>query len=143
MQLGKNCENRQYQFSLESPVHNLESVTSIKDLGVEIDDQLCLEEHASVQNATAISLLVQTFLTKLDEVKDSKYLVVTISDNLDWSKHITTTTTKATARLSFIKRNLKDCPQKLNLKEIAYFSLVRSFVDYASAVWDPHQKFNQ
>ena len=44
-------------------------------------------------------------------------------------------------RLSFIKRNLKDCPQKL--KEIAYFSLVRSFVDYASAVRDPHQKFNQ
>ena len=75
----------------------------------------------------------------LDEIKDSKYLGVTISDNLDWSKHITTT--KANARLSFIKRNLKDCPHKL--KEIAYFSLVRSFVDYASAVWDPHQKFNQ
>ena len=37
----------------------------------------------------------------LDEVKDSKYLGVTISDNLDWSKHITTTTTKANARLSF------------------------------------------
>ena len=77
----------------------------------------------------------------LDEVKDSKYLGVTTSDNLDWSKHITTTITKDNARLSFIKRNLKDCPQKL--KEIAYFSLVRSFVDYASAVWDPHQKFNQ
>ena len=77
----------------------------------------------------------------LDEVKDSKYLGVTISNNLDWSKHITTTTTKANARLSFIKRILKDCPQML--KEIAYFSLVRSFVDYASAVWDPHQKFNQ
>ena len=77
----------------------------------------------------------------LDEVKDSKYLGVTISDNLNWSKHINTTTTKANARLSFIKRNLKDCP--LKLKEIAYFSLVRSFVDYASAVWDPHQKFNQ
>ena len=26
---------------------------------------------------------------------------------------------------------------------MAYFSWVRSFVDYASAVWDPHQKFNQ
>ena len=38
----------------------------------------------------------------LDEVKDSKYLGVTISDNLDWFKHITTTTTKANARLSFI-----------------------------------------
>ena len=78
----------------------------------------------------------------LDEVKDSKYLGVTISDNLDGSKHITTTTTtKANARLSFIKRNLKDCPRKL--KEIAYFSLERSFVDYTSTVWDPHQKFNQ
>ena len=43
--------------------------------------------------------------------------------------------------LSFIKRNPKDCPQKL--KEIAYFSLVRSFLDYASTVWDPHSKFNQ
>ena len=41
-------------------------------------------------------------------LKDSKYLGVTISDNLDWSKHITTTTTKANARLSFIKRNLKE-----------------------------------
>ena len=49
---------------------------------------------------------------------------VTLSDNLDWSKvtkHITTTTTKANSRLSFIKRNLKDCPK--TLKELAYFSL--------------------
>ena len=47
----------------------------------------------------------------LGEVEDTKYLGVTLSDNLDWSKHITTTTTKANARLSFIKRNLKDCPK--------------------------------
>ena len=44
------------------------------------------------------------------------------------------------ARLSFIKRNLKDCPK--TLKELAYFSLVRSFTDYCSTVWDPHQKYN-
>ena len=50
------------------------------------------------------------------------------------------TTTKANARLSFIKRNLKDCPK--TLKELAYFSLVRSFTDYCSTVWDPHQKYN-
>ena len=35
----------------------------------------------------------------LGEVEDTKYLRVTLSDNLDWSKHITTTTTKANARL--------------------------------------------
>ena len=51
----------------------------------------------------------------LGEVEDTKYLGVTLSDNLDWSKHITTTTTttKANARLSFIKRKLKDCPKTL------------------------------
>ena len=87
------------------------------------------------------STLINFMGQVLDEVKDSKYLEVTISNNLDWSKHITTTTTKANAKMSFIKRNLKNSPQKL--KEIAHFSLVRSFVDYASAVWDPHQKFNQ
>ena len=76
----------------------------------------------------------------LVEVEDTKYLGVTLSDNLDWSKHITTTATKANARLSFIKRNLKDCPK--TLKELAYFSLVRSFTDYCSTVWDPHQKYN-
>ena len=47
----------------------------------------------------------------LGEVEDTKYLGVTLSDNLYWSKHITTTTTKPNARLSFIKRNLKDCPK--------------------------------
>ena len=45
-----------------------------------------------------------------------------------------TTTSKPNANLSLIKRNQKDCPQKL--KRIAYFSLVRYLVDYASAVWD-------
>ena len=48
-------------------------------------------------------------------------------DNLDRSKHMMMiTTTKANARLSFIKRNLKDCPQKL--KDKTYIS----FVDYCA-----------
>ena len=47
----------------------------------------------------------------LDEVKDSKYLGVTISDNLDWSKHITTTRVFSPIReradnLSLMKKTL-------------------------------------
>ena len=79
---------------------------------------------------TLLCISIRTFLS----------ISITLSDNLNWSQHITTTTTKANARLSFIKRNLKDCPK--TLKELAYFSLVRSFTDYCSTVWDPHQKYN-
>ena len=76
----------------------------------------------------------------LTEVTDTKYLGLTFSDNLDWSKQITIITNKANAKLSFLRRNLKGCPEKL--KELAYFSLVRSFLEYSATVWDPHQKFN-
>ena len=51
----------------------------------------CLEYDCRFSILTKLSGQV------LDEVKDSKYLGVTISDNPDWSKHITTTTTKANA----------------------------------------------
>ena len=49
------------------------------------------------------------------------------------------TTTKANSKLSFLRRNLKGCPEKL--RETAYFSLVRSFLEYISTLWHPHQKY--
>ena len=76
----------------------------------------------------------------LEEVTDTKYLGVTMSSNLHWSKQISIITNKANAKLSFLRRNLKVCPE--NLKELAYFSLVRSFMEYSATVWDPYQKFN-
>ena len=48
---------------------------------------------------------------------------------------------KADSTLGFLRRNLKACPPKL--RETAYFSLVRSSLEYSSAVWDPfRQKYN-
>ena len=43
---------------------------------------------------------------------------------------------KANQKLGFIKRNLKGNLQEL--KHLAYISLVRSGMEYASTVWDPH-----
>ena len=43
-------------------------------------------------------------------------------------------------KLSFLRRNLKGCPEKL--KQTAYFSLTHSFMAYGSTVWDPYQKYN-
>ena len=49
-------------------------------------------------------------------------------------------TTKANSKLSFLRCNLKGCPEKL--RETVYFSLVRSFLEYSATVWHPHQKYN-
>ena len=71
---------------------------------------------------------------------DAKYLGVTLSNDLEWSKHIATMTDKANSKLLFLRRNLKGCPDKL--KQTAYFSLIRSFMEYGAIVWDPYQKYN-
>ena len=72
---------------------------------------------------------------------DAKYLGVTLSNDLEWSKHIAAMTNKANSKLSFLLRNLKGCPEKL--KQTAYFSLIPSFMEYGATVWgDPYQKYN-
>ena len=71
---------------------------------------------------------------------DAKYLGVALSNDLEWSKHIATMTNKANSKLSFLRRNRKGCPKKL--KQTAYFSLIRSFMEYGAIVWDPYQKYN-
>ncbi len=72
----------------------------------------------------------------LDQVDKTKYLGVTISDELSWSPHVENITSKANKVLGILRRNLKHCPT--NLKETAYLSMVRSILEYASAVWDPY-----
>ena len=50
---------------------------------------------------------------------------------------------KANSKLSFLRRNLKGCLEKL--KQTAYFSLICSFMEYGlygATVWDPYQKYN-
>ena len=49
-------------------------------------------------------------------------------------------THKANSKLSFLRRNLKGCPEKL--KQTAYFSLILSFMVYVATVWEPYQKYN-
>ena len=67
----------------------------------------------------------------LEEVMDAKYLGVTLSNYLDWSKHIATMTNKANSKLSFLRR-----------KQTAYFSLIHFFMEYGATVWDPYQEYN-
>jgi hypothetical protein len=45
----------------------------------------------------------------LEVVDSAKYLGVTISEDLQWSKHIDNTVSKANRTMGFIRRNLRDC----------------------------------
>ena len=75
--------------------------------------------------------------TVLSSVEQEKYLGVTIHQDSDWNPHVDLTATKASQTLGFIKRNLKGCPEEL--KRLAYVSLIRSSMEYASVIWDPYE----
>ena len=63
-------------------------------------------------------------------------LGVTISNNLKWEKHISDKTSRANSTLHFISRTLRHCPE--NARQLAYFTLVWSTLEYSCTVWDLH-----
>ena len=71
----------------------------------------------------------------LQTTDSSKYLGVTLSDDLTWQKHVDITTSKANRTLGFIRRNLGDCSKQV--KATAYTAMVRPTLEYSSPVWDP------
>ena len=72
----------------------------------------------------------------LEVVDSSKYLGVTISEDLTWRKHIDDTVNKANKTLGFVRRNLSACSASVNTA--AYTTMVRPRLEYLSTVWDPH-----
>ena len=77
----------------------------------------------------------------LKSVTQERYLGVILTQSLSWSNHISQVSVKANQKLGFIKRNLKGSPQEL--KRLAYITLVRSGMEYASRVWDPSTSKDQ
>ena len=73
----------------------------------------------------------------LANVSSTPHLGVCLSETLEWETHINKITSKANSTLGLLRRSLKACPPKL--RETAYFSMVRSFLEY-SAVWDPFRQ---
>ena len=70
--------------------------------------------------------------TVLDNVENSKYLGITITNGLKWNTHASNICTKANRTLGFLRRNLSACTQ-----ESAYKGQVRPVLEYGSSVWDP------
>ena len=58
---------------------------------------------------------------------------------MTWKTHVSQVITNANRSLGFLKRNLQI--RSPDIKEKAYFGLVRPQVEYASSVWDPYHKY--
>ena len=76
--------------------------------------------------------------TPLSVVDHCKYLGVIIQSDLNWNKHVEQKVSKASSMLGLIHRNLKTSSTKT--KELAYKTLVRPHLEYASIVWSPWQQ---
>ena len=133
----REIKNRQDQIALQKDLNLLENWGS--KWGMRFNAAKCNIMRMS-RKQTPISTQYELSGQVLEEVKDAKYLGVTVSDDLELTKHINAITTKANSKLSFLRRNLKGCLEKL--RETAYFALVRSFLEYSATVWHPHQKYN-
>ena len=59
-----------------------------------------------------------------------------VASDLRWNLHTNAITAKAGRTLNLIRRNLYRCP--LGIKSLAYTTLVRPLLEYASAAWDPY-----
>jgi len=76
----------------------------------------------------------------LTAVDSNPYLGVTISSDLRWNIHINNVCARATRTLNCIRRNIYKCPP--DSKSLAFNSLVKPHLEYASGAWDPHTAKN-
>lgn len=74
--------------------------------------------------------------TLIDQVKNIRDLGIVISSDLSFTEHINMVIKKANKMVGFISRMSKDFRNTQTIK-ILYNSLVRSHLEYASAVWNP------
>lgn len=66
-----------------------------------------------------------------------KYLRVHLSSNLSWGDHINHIIHSDNRALGYIRRNISMAPPSVKL--LAYNTIVRPKLEYAAAVFDPHQ----
>ena len=148
---------------LTTPVHRLDCVTSRVRLFAhdcliyrEIhnpEDQLAFQKDLDILEQWAnkwgmqfnpgkcniLSISRSTFLHRLYSVcgtvlnvHEARYLGINLSEDLQWGNHIRSIAAKSSSTLGLPKRNLSKCPQKL--REQAYISLMRSRLEYCTAV---------
>ena len=104
---------------------------------MEFNKSKCHVLHMS-RKKQSIGTLYYLKDTLLEISSKQKYLGVDLSNDLDWSPHINSITTRANKTLGLLRHNLKSCSPYI--KNIAYKTLVRPQLEYCSPIWDPYEK---
>jgi len=73
----------------------------------------------------------------IEKVSSFKYLGVNIYDDLTWSKHIQTVSSKARRIICMLYRQFYHCTSTPALLHL-YKTQIRPHLEYASVVWDPY-----
>lgn len=68
-----------------------------------------------------------------------RYLGVEITNKLTWSDHIIKLCASTSRALGFIRRSLSMSPAPI--RQQAYETFIRAKMEYASAIWNPHQVY--
>ena len=74
----------------------------------------------------------------LTQVTTQDYLGVTISNKLQWGPHVNKIAKSASSKLGLLQRTMHSCPP--SVKTIAYKTIVRPKLEYASSAWNPYYR---
>ena len=77
---------------------------------------------------------------ELEVVSYTKYLGITIKEDLTWNLHINNIVASANQAQGMLSRNIKKAPQQTKINAVN--ALVRPRVEYSASVWDPYTQEN-
>ena len=106
--------------------------------GMVFNASKCHIMHISRPSCCSHQYMYQFRGIVLSSVTSEKYLGVYLNHDLKWSHHIDQVAAKAARKLGFVRCNLRGAP--VDCKKLAYVTLVRSGMEYASVIWDPPTK---
>lgn len=119
---------------LQSDLDNITSWCSLWSMKLNIGKCKIMRISRGSTDCTSPVYSISNFL--LSSVNTYKYLGVHIDNNLTWNNHVSYVINNANRTLGFLRRNFSLAP--VSLKLLLYKTLVRSKLEYASSIWDPH-----
>ena len=128
----REIKNVEDTVKLQKDIYRLRSWA--RKLGIRFQPVKCNIMQLTNKWTSKIQVSYNLEGTVLENVESSKYLGVTITEDLKWNTHISNVCTNA----NFLRRNLFSCPQLQDVREAAYKCLVRPILEYGSSVWGPH-----